>query len=141
MSKRHAAPDPMPPCYAVVLPGLEEVAAEEIERELGGEIKRTGPGLVIFRVADVDVSVLQLRTVEDVFLLAWGTDKLTSRAEALDKIRRWPSHEANWDRLLRLHHAIRPKPKGKPTYRFVTQMTGEHGYRRMDAGKAMAQGM
>src|SRR5205085_170323 len=27
------------------------------------------------------------------------------------------------------------------TYRLVTQMTGEHGYRRADAGKALAQGL
>src|SRR5262249_12595440 len=34
-----------------------------------------------------------------------------------------------------------PKPGGKPTYRLVTQMTGKHGYRRMDAGKALARGL
>src|SRR5437588_212813 len=37
---------PLPPCYALVHPGLEPVASEEIERDLGGEIKRTGRGLV-----------------------------------------------------------------------------------------------
>ena len=30
-----------------------------------------------------------LRITEDVYLLAWGTDKLTYRAEDLDRIRRW----------------------------------------------------
>ena len=74
------------------------------------------------------------------FLLAWGTDQLTYRAEDLDKIRRWTAREADWDRLLRLHHAIRPKPKGKPTYRLVTQMEGQHGYLRRDARKALARG-
>ncbi|HYT91508.1 MAG TPA: methyltransferase, partial [Gemmataceae bacterium] len=37
--------------------------------------------------------------------------------------------------------AITPKPKGKPTYRLVTQMHGSHGYRRVDAGKALARGL
>jgi 23S rRNA G2445 N2-methylase RlmL len=76
-----------------------------------------------------------------VFLLAWGTDQLTYRAADLDKIRRWTAHDANWNRLLQLHHGVRPKPKGKPTYHLVSQMTGTHGYRRVDAGKAMARGL
>jgi 23S rRNA G2445 N2-methylase RlmL len=43
--------------------------------------------------------------------------------------------------LLAIHHAVRPKPKGKPTYRLVAQMTGEHGYRRVDARAALADGL
>jgi 23S rRNA G2445 N2-methylase RlmL len=142
MSKhRRADPEPAPPCYAVVVPGLEEIAAGEITRTVHGDVKKTGSGLVVFRVPEPDESLLRLRTVEDVFLLAWGTDKLTYRAEDLERIRRWTAREPDWARLLRIHHAIRPKPKGKPTYRLVTQMTGTHGYRRRDAGKALAQGL
>src|SRR5262249_48606487 len=141
MVKHYPAHELPPPCYAQVLPGLEEIAGEEIAETLGGEVKRTAAGLVVFRVPEVDPSLLQLRTVEDVFLFAWGTDQLTYRAEDLDRIRRWTAREADWDRLLRLHHAIRPKPKGKPTYRLVTQMTGEHGYRRIDARRALAEGL
>jgi tRNA (guanine6-N2)-methyltransferase len=82
-----------------------------------------------------------LRTVEDVFLYAWGTDQLTYRAGDLDQIRRWTARDADWQELLRIHHAIRPKPKGKPTYWLVTQMEGEHGYLRRDVRKALAQGL
>jgi 23S rRNA G2445 N2-methylase RlmL len=82
-----------------------------------------------------------LRTPEDVFVLAWGTDQLTYRAEDLDKIQRWTARDADWDRLLRLHHAVRPRPKGRPTYRLITQMEGKHGYLRRDAGKALARGL
>jgi tRNA (guanine6-N2)-methyltransferase len=120
---------------------MEEVAGEEIAELLGGEVKRTGRGLVVFRPPEIDSSILQLRTTEDVFLLAWGTDKLTYRAQDLDLIRRWTDHDADWANLLRIHHALRPKPKGKPTFRLVTQMTGQHGYRRTDAGKALAKGL
>jgi 23S rRNA G2445 N2-methylase RlmL len=130
-----------PPCYAMVQPGLEEVAADEIARDLGGEVKRTAPGLVVFRVGEPDVSLLALRTVEDVFLLAWGSDQLTHRAEDLEKIRRWTARDADWSNLLRLHHAIRPKPKGRPTYRLITQMDGHHTYLRRDARKALAEGL
>jgi tRNA (guanine6-N2)-methyltransferase len=141
MPKRRAGPESLPPCYAVVLPGLESAAEDEITRDVGGEVKRTGPGFVVFRVDAIDGSLLRLRTTEDVFLLAWGTDQLSYRATDLDRIRRWTAHDAEWSRLLQLHHAVRPKPKGKPTYHLVAQMTGTHGYRRVDARKALAEGL
>jgi 23S rRNA G2445 N2-methylase RlmL len=131
----------LPACYALVHPGLEEVAAEEVERDLGGAVKRLGRGLVVFRLDEIDRRVLTLRTTEDVFLLAWGTDQLTYRAEDLDKIQRWTAREPDWPQLLRLHHAVRPRPQGRPTYRFVAQMEGHHGYLRKDAGKALARGL
>jgi tRNA (guanine6-N2)-methyltransferase len=138
---RSRATSPPPACCAMVHPGLEEIAAEEIERDLGGEVKRTTEGLVVFRLPEIEARILELRTTEDVFLLAWGTDQLTYRAEDLDKIQRWTAREPDWQELLRIHHAIRPRPKGKPTYRLVTQMTGHHAYLRRDAGKAMARGL
>src|SRR5262245_54093670 len=140
MPRRRAA-EPLPACYATVLPGLEKVAEDEIARDLGGEVKRSGPGFVVFRADAIDSSLLRLRTTEDAFLLAWGTDQLSYRAADLDRIRRWTAHDADWARLLQLHHAVRPKPKGKPTYHLVTQMTGTHGYRRGDARKALAEGL
>jgi 23S rRNA G2445 N2-methylase RlmL len=138
---RTRTPPPTPACYALVQPGLEEVAGEEIERTLGGEVKRTGRGLVVFRVPEIDASLLSLRTTEDVFLLAWGTDQLTYRAEDLERIRRWTARQADWKQLLRLHHAIRPKPRGRPTYHLVAQMEGHHGYLRRDARKALVEGL
>jgi 23S rRNA G2445 N2-methylase RlmL len=121
--------------------GLEEVAGEEVERDFAGEIKKNTPGIVVFRVPEIQRELLNLKTAEDLFVFAWGTDALTYRAEDLDKIRRWTEREANWPKLLSIHHSIRPKPKGKPTYRLVVQMTGEHGYRRVDAQKALARGL
>ena len=131
----------LPVCYAMVQPGLEPVAAEEIEHDLGGEVKRTAPGIVVFRASAIDESLLRLRTVEDVYLLAWGTDQLTHRAEDLEKIERWTAREPDWNHLLRLHHAVRPKPKGKPTYHLVTQKEGDHAYLRRDARQSLARGL
>jgi 23S rRNA G2445 N2-methylase RlmL len=125
----------------MVQPGLEEVAGEEIARELSGEVKKTGRGFVVFRVPQIDEGLLRLRTVEDVFLLAWGTDQLTYRAEDLFRIRRWTEREPDWPNLLRIHHAVRPKPKGRPTYHLVAQMEGHHGYLRRDARKALREGL
>jgi 23S rRNA G2445 N2-methylase RlmL len=140
MSK-HRPDQPAPACYAIVHPGLEDIAADEITRDLGGEVKKSGRGIVAFRLARIDSDILRLRTTEDVFLLAWGSDDLTFRASVdLDRIRQWTRH-AHWENLLRFHHAVHPKPKGKPTYRLVTQMEGKHGYRRADAAKMLAQGL
>jgi 23S rRNA G2445 N2-methylase RlmL len=141
MSKKRTITPVLPACYAQVIPGLESIAAEEINSDLGGEIKKKVEGVVVFRVDEISRRLLDLRTTEDVFLLAWGTDELTYRAQDLDSIRRWTARDVDWSNLLRIHHMIRPKPKGKPTIRLVTQMHGQHGYRRVDAGKALAQGL
>jgi tRNA (guanine6-N2)-methyltransferase len=125
----------------MVQPGLEEIAGEEIAESLSGEVKRRGRGILVFRIPEIDPSILQMRTTEDVFLLGWGTDELTYRAQDLEQIRKWTAHEVDWANLLRIHHSLRPKPQGKPTFRLVTQMTGTHGYRRIDAGKAVAKGL
>jgi len=121
--------------------GLETIAGEEIAQTLGGKVKRSGGGILVFRLDDIDRDILQLRTTEDVFLYGWGTDELSYRAKDLDQIERWTERNVRWDDLLKIHHAVRPKPKGKPTYRYVAQMDGVHGYRRVDALKAMARGL
>src|SRR5580704_15089567 len=117
----------LPPLYATVQPGLEEIAAEEITRDIGGAVRKSERGLVVFRTSNISPALLDLCTVEDVFLLAWGTDALTYRATDLAKIERWTAQEPDWARLLQLHHGVHPKPKGKPTYRLIAQMTGTHG--------------
>jgi tRNA (guanine6-N2)-methyltransferase len=130
----------LPACYAMVHEGLEDIAAEEIAQTLGGTVKRSGGGIVVFRLDDIDRDILSLRTTEDVFVYGWGTDELSYRAKDLESIERW-TKRVKWDQLLTIHHAITPKPKGKPTFHFVTQMTGVHGYRRVDAKQAMLRGL
>ncbi|MBM3993794.1 MAG: RNA methyltransferase [Planctomycetes bacterium] len=131
----------LPACYAMVHDGLEQITGEEIADTLGGAVKRSGSGIVVFRVADLTRDLLHLRTTEDVFLYGWGTDELSYRAKDLDTIERWTARSVDWDLLLKLHHAVTPKPRGKPTYHFVTQMIGPHGYRRVDAKDAMVRGL
>jgi 23S rRNA G2445 N2-methylase RlmL len=136
-----AAPKPLPALYAMTHPGVEPVAADEITRDLGGDVKKTSRGVVVFRTDAVTPELLQLRTTEDVFLLAWGSDSLTFKPEDLDTIRNWTARKPDWDQLFKLHHQLKPKTKGKPTYNLVCQMQGEHGYRRSDAKEAFAAGM
>ncbi|MCS7022206.1 MAG: methyltransferase [Gemmataceae bacterium] len=130
-----------PVLYALTHDGLESVAADEIEQDFGGEILKTARGLVVFRVPQLDETVLALRTTEDVFLLAWGSDTLTYRSSDLDLFRQWTARKPDWPTLFRWHHQLRPRKRGKPTFHLVCQMQGEHGYRRMDAAEAMRVGL
>jgi tRNA (guanine6-N2)-methyltransferase len=126
----------------MVQPGLEPVAADEITRDLGGEVKKTSRGIVVFKLPAVTPDLLKLRTTEDVFLLAWGSDSLTYRATDLDNLRTWTAARPDWPALFKLHHAIRPVAKGKkPTLHVVVQMQGEHGYKRYDARAAFVEGL
>lgn len=132
---------PLPPLYAMTHGGIESVAADEITRDLGGEVKKSSRGLVVFRLDELTDSVLALRTTEDVYLLAWGSDSLTYTAADLDTIRNWTARKPDWPHLFKLHHKIRPKTKGRPTYHVVCQMQGEHGFRRADARDAFVAGL
>ncbi len=132
---------PLPPLYAMTHGGIESTAADEITRDLGGEVKKTARGLVVFRVDELTDKALSLRTTEDVFLLAWGSGSLTYKAEDLDTIRTWTARKPDWEHLFKLHHKIRPKTKGRPTYHIVCQMQGEHGFRRADARTAFIEGL
>lgn len=129
----------LPPLYAHVHAGLEPVASDEITRDLGGQVRKTLRGSIVFRTDSVDPKLLRLRTVEDLFLLAWGSDSLSYKATDLKSIQQWTA-KLKWDRLFKLHQQVRPL-KGKPTFHLVAQMQGEHGYRRIDALTAMAQGL
>lgn len=140
--RRSEAPTPaLPALYAMVHAGLEPVAADEITRDLGGEVKKTARGVVAFRLGELTPDVLRLRTTEDIFLLAWGSDSLTFKPEDLDTIRTWTARKPDWERLFKLHHQLRPKTKGRPTYNLICQMQGEHGYRRADARAAFIDGL
>ena len=143
MSRKGRATEekPLPPLYAMTIGGIESVASDEITRDLGGEVKKTSRGLVVFRLDDLTPDVLALRTTEDVFLLAWGSDSLTYTAADLDTIRTWTAKKPDWEHLFKLHHKLRPKTKGRPTYHIVCQMQGEHGFRRADAREAFVAGL
>ncbi|MFO0805723.1 MAG: methyltransferase domain-containing protein [Gemmataceae bacterium] len=131
---------PLPPLYAMVHGGLEPVAADEVNRELGAEVKKTTRGIVVFRLNALTPDILKLRTTEDIFLLAWGSDSLAYEASDLESIRKW-TKKVDWPSFFKLHHTIRPKTKGRPTFNIICQMQGEHGYRRADARQAFMAGL
>ena len=57
---RPAAPDAKTPaCFATVPTGLEAVAADEITRDLGGDVKKAEKGVVVFRVPEIGPDLLR----------------------------------------------------------------------------------
>lgn len=140
-NRRSTAPTETPALYATVQPGLEPIAADEINRELGGEVKKVARGLVVFKLDQVTPKVLQLRTTEDVFLLCWGSDALSYKSDDLANFRKWTANRPDWPSYFKIHHALRPMTKGKPTFHLVCQREGEHGFRRVDALDAVADGL
>ena len=60
---RHGRPEPdtepLPPLYAMTHSGLEPVAADEITRDLGGQVKKTDRGLVVFKLDTLSPDVLK----------------------------------------------------------------------------------
>ena len=63
----------IPACYAMVQPGLESIAADEIIERAWGRGQTHDAGIVFFDCLRSIPSILDLRTTEDVFLMAWGT--------------------------------------------------------------------
>ena len=140
--KQSESASTLPALYAHVHPGLEPIATDEITRDLGGEVKRTQRGTVVFRTSSIDAKLIDLRVTEDVYLLAWGTDSLQFTTGDLKTIQNWTARKPDWGQLFKLHHAIRPLKKGtKPTFRIICQLQGEHGYRRTDAREAFTAGL
>lgn len=137
--KTDAAPPPA--LYATVQPGLEPIAADEINRELGGVVKKVERGLVVFKLDQITPKLLELRTTEDVFLLCWGSDALSYKSDDLSNFRKWTANRPDWPAYFKIHHALRPMTKGKPTFHLVCQREGEHGFRRIDALDALADGL
>ncbi len=60
-----APPATLPALYAIVQHGLEPIAADEINRELGGQVKKVERGLVVFKLDTITPKLLQLRTTEN----------------------------------------------------------------------------
>ena len=53
MTRQQRPEAALPPCYAMVLPGLEEIADDEITRDFHGDVRKTGGLYGIVDVMDV----------------------------------------------------------------------------------------
>ncbi len=133
----------MPAVYAAqTVPGLEMVAWDEIQKELGevSFVKRA-QGLVLFGYEGPARELLHLRTTEDVFAAIYHTDNLPSHRGALQQLRDGMLAGDALDGALATHREIYSQRIKRLTYRVVAQKRGGHEFRRMDAEQAVQRAL
>ncbi len=142
-SRRKRSVPPRPLEYAVsVHPGLEGVAAREIQNTLqGARAMEQQRGWTVFGYPGDAVHTLKLRTTEDVFVLLYRTDELpTYRKGAMPLLMRMANNSWFWEEAMSRFYQTR-RPVKRVTYRVVAQMIGQHGFRRHEVQEAVMVGV
>lgn len=142
------APSAAPLRFLVhVVPGLEEVAAEEIAELLPGARQ-----IRVWSRFDERTSLLEydagesgsvrpwlaLGTAEDVFVLAAHARALRSDAGGLAQLAAATLGSRRLDGALRALASMRRSGGAPKTYRVIARKSGEHAFRRTDAGRTVA---
>jgi tRNA (guanine6-N2)-methyltransferase len=155
-----------PSFYVMTMPGLETLAFSEIRARVpDAELIKFARGIALFRTMAKPATLLELRTVEDVFVtlahvtgLGHGRDALrvihsaTLNADVVGALAVWRQ----------VRHAV-PPPGGREgietrsasfaegpygpsggqphTWRVISQKAGTHDFRRVDAGNAVSDAL
>ena len=116
-----------------VVPGLEELAWEEL-RELDGGAEAVATwsgidrraGVLLFRSREPLPSLLGLRLVEDLFAVA-GIAQLPEGMRALKAISTLARTAGEMDAALRFHREAFPaRRRARPAFRVVARKSGHH---------------
>jgi tRNA (guanine6-N2)-methyltransferase len=127
-----------------VVPGLEGIAEREIrERVARTEVsdvlrsfdERTS--LLIVRSPSPPGDLLRARTVEDVFVLVVDESHVPAGRHGLAVIRRAVAGSSLLEAAVSSALSVRPKRKGKVTFRVIARKAGTHSYRRVDMQTAV----
>lgn len=133
---------------AHVVPGLEPVAREEMRETLGAvDVVRSlerfdeRTGMLVFRTDAPPAELLDLRTVEDVFVRAAWKEGIAHSRAGLSPVRtavlRDPEVEAAVEVALR----VLPKRRSKVSFRVIARKSGEHAFRRVDLQHAVERAL
>lgn len=134
---------------AHVVPGLEELAWEEIREQLAGVRKvATWSGfdrrasVLLFRSDQPVRQLLELRLAEDVFVVAALTRRLPRGRAGLRAISQLIGPGDGVVEALRRHAEVSThRSRGRPTYRVVVRKAGRHTFRRIDAQRACEEAL
>jgi tRNA (guanine6-N2)-methyltransferase len=126
--------------YAMTIPGLETLAFSEVHARMpDAEQVKFARGIALFRVNAQPEELLELRTVEDVFLALAHIRSLGSGREAL-RVLHGATLNADLATALamwrRAHAGQQPR-----SWRVVSQKMGTHDFRRVDAGRAISDAL
>ncbi len=132
--------------YAQTMPGVEEIAWLELKDKLYkvgfGEYQfaKDQNGIVIFNYAGSTSDVMQLRSTEDVFMLALSVEKMARGRRDLSDINEWVQQGEEFGQAMNefLRHR---KFSGQPTFRVISRKYGTHEYRRKDMQLAVQKGL
>jgi tRNA (guanine6-N2)-methyltransferase len=125
-----------PSFYVMTMPGLETLAFSEVRARVpDAELVKFARGIAIFRTAVRPGNLMELRTVEDVFVTLAHVTGLGHGRDAL-RVLHGATLNASIDSALaiwrRVHKVAKPR-----TWRVVSQKSGSHDFRRLDAGEAV----
>lgn len=123
----------------MAMPGLETLAFSEVRARIpDAELLKFARGIALFRTAAGPGNLLELRTVEDVFVTL---AHITGLGHGRDALRVLHSATSNADITSALDVWRRVR-KGQPrTWRVVSQKSGAHDFRRLDAGEAVSDAL
>jgi 23S rRNA G2445 N2-methylase RlmL len=131
-----------PAYYALVVPGLEDIAASELRaagaKTLGAITnidKRDG--IVLFS-AKAPSAVMQCGTIEDVFQIVVDAPTGGGRG-APKRLARLLERDA-LERAMTAHHALRPGKRGR-SYRVNVRLAGQHPFRRDEVEAAFSSAL
>jgi 23S rRNA G2445 N2-methylase RlmL len=128
-------------------PGFEVIAADEIERLDGVKIRETRvvadkSGMVFFTYPGPAQDLLELRTVEDLFVVVAEAHEFPPTFAALRALREHVQKIA-LEPAIALARQIKPGRggQGKLRFRVVARMIGQPHFRRQDAQEAVEKGI
>jgi 23S rRNA G2445 N2-methylase RlmL len=124
----------------MTMPGLETIAFSEIKARLNdSQLVKFSRGVVYFHSGAPAKDLLKLRTTEDVFFLLKHISHLGRTKDAL-RVLHSATLQADIAQALALWRSARHAPTPR-TWRVVSQKQGEHEFRRVDAGEAVADAL
>ncbi|MGO8951183.1 MAG: THUMP domain-containing class I SAM-dependent methyltransferase [Ktedonobacterales bacterium] len=126
--------------YAMTMPGLETIAFSEIKTRMpDAELLKFARGIVLFRTSAPVGELQRLRTTEDVFVLLRHVTHLGPGRDAV-RVLHSATLQSDVARALALWRVARHSTTPR-TWRVVSQKRGEHEFRRVDAGEAVADAL
>lgn len=144
---RSAASVPAPQAYyAQTMPGVEQIAWLEVRQRFPQAalkeylFAKERNGILVFDYDGEPARLLDLRTVEDVFLLALAAEIASRSRSALQEVTQALETDKRLGQALHMFRQQRGLGS-RPTYRVVTRMEGWHSFRRVDVEQAVVRGL
>jgi tRNA (guanine6-N2)-methyltransferase len=144
---RPEAPAQTQSFMAHVVPGLEELASEELERFAGITVGRTirsmddRSSVILFTYTGHPSELLGIRIVEEVFAVVATADRVPIGWDGLAAIRQLVARAADLPTALATFRSIRRTARPRPSFRVVARMSGDHAFRRLEVQHSVESGL